>query len=436
MASSGVGADRRYHCEFLAEVGDEYKCKVCGRVAIGLVLLGCCGEHACEACVSPFHEDGRPCPCCGESNISWLPHVKHRKFILALEVRCSMKDRGCEWTGVLQDLDAHLDFDTGDCQFVDVQCPNKCSQPVPKCGVPDHLENSCPKRDYNCRYCGFTGTYDEVCNEHYPQCDSYPIPCPNSCTVVSIERGTLDMHLNMCPYQEVECDFAYAGCKEKVQRELLDKHMADHVQHHLSLLSAVTLQLNKRLVEKDQQIEALKQENTQLAAKQCSSETQSDALSCEVKQLVDRTAACETATFSHTFLLPNVEEEREKNTEWFSPPMYTHPGGYKFCINVNLDGNDTGKGSHVSVFFCQLKGEFDEKLKWPAKVHFTLTLHNNTCKGKWYNVSETFAMELRRQSVAMSVYCISKTFVRHHAMNSYYTCFDCLFFSVDNIYIY
>ena len=84
------------------------------------------------------------------------------------------------------------------------------------------------------------------------------------------------MHLKMCPYQEVECDFAYAGCKEKVQCELLEKHMADHVQHHLSLLSAVTLQLNKRLVEKDQQIEALKQENT------------------------------------HTFLLPNVEEQKEK----------------------------------------------------------------------------------------------------------------------------
>jgi len=33
-----------------------------------------------------------------------------------------MKDRGCEWTGVLQDLDARLDVDTVDCQFVAVQC--------------------------------------------------------------------------------------------------------------------------------------------------------------------------------------------------------------------------------------------------------------------------------------------------------------------------
>ena len=61
MASSGVCPDRCY-CEFLAEVGDEYKCKVCGRVAIGLVLLGCCGEYACEACVSLFREDSQPCP--------------------------------------------------------------------------------------------------------------------------------------------------------------------------------------------------------------------------------------------------------------------------------------------------------------------------------------------------------------------------------------
>ena len=75
-----------------------------------------------------------------------------------------MKDHGCEWTGVLQDLDAHLDVNTGDCQFVDVQCPNKCGQSVQKREVPDHLENSCPKRDYNCCYCGFTSSYEVVCN--------------------------------------------------------------------------------------------------------------------------------------------------------------------------------------------------------------------------------------------------------------------------------
>ena len=96
-------------------------------------------------------------------------------------VYCLMKDRGCEWTGVLRDLDAHLDVDTGDCQFVDVQCPNKCSQPVQKREVPDHLDNFCPKRDYNCRYCGFAGSYEMVCNEHYPQCDSYtPSPAPTA----------------------------------------------------------------------------------------------------------------------------------------------------------------------------------------------------------------------------------------------------------------
>ena len=298
--------------------------------------------------------------------------------------------------------------------------------------VPDHLENSCPKRDYNCHYCGFTSSYEMVCNEHYPQCDSYPIPCPNSCTVVSIERGTLDMHLKMCPYQVVECDFAYAGCKERVQCELLEKHMAEYVQQQLSLLSAVTLQLNKRLVEKDQQIEALKQENTQLAAKQRRYEAQSYLLDYELNRPADRTAVCESATFSHTFLLPNVEEQTEKqNSEWFSPPMYTHPGGYKFCINVNVEE------SHVSAYFCQLKGEFDEKLNWPTIVHFTLTLHNNRCKGNWFNISETCEMELDRQSVAMSQpSSISYGFVQYHAMSTHYTCCDCLFFSVDDIHVF
>ena len=173
-------------------------------------------------------------------------------------VYCLMKDRGCEWTGVLQDLDAHLDVDTGDCQFVDVQCPNKCSHPVQKREVPDHLDNFCPKRDYNCRYCGFAGSYEVVCNEHHPECHSYPIPCPNSCTVVSIERGTLDMHLKMCPYQEVECEVM--GCGERLTREELDTHMERSTQKHITLMAAATQRMSRENTELHQESERKFQE--------------------------------------------------------------------------------------------------------------------------------------------------------------------------------
>ena len=58
-------------------------------------------------------------------DLSSLFQPKFHTRILALEVYCSLKDRGCEWTGQLQRLDAHLDLTTGDCVYVNVDCSNK-----------------------------------------------------------------------------------------------------------------------------------------------------------------------------------------------------------------------------------------------------------------------------------------------------------------------
>ena len=227
--------------KFLEEVREEFRCRECKNIAKDITIALCCSDYYCQTCISPYHENSKPCPGCGQEKFSLAPHVRYRKLILALEISCSMKDRGCGWIGKLQDLEAHLDIASNNCQYVDVECPNKCDKPIQRREIPDHLENYCPKRDYNCGYCGFTGSYEVVCNDHYPECDSYPIPCPNSCTVVSIERGTLDMHLKMCPYQEVECDVM--GCGEKFMREAQEKHMDKNMQKHVILMAVATKKL-------------------------------------------------------------------------------------------------------------------------------------------------------------------------------------------------
>jgi len=96
-----------HQCEFVEQVSEEFQCKKCSLVARDLSITVCCGEYYCQVCISPFQEGSKPCPGCGQEEFSVIPHVRHRKSILALDVCCLMKDRGCEWTGVLQDLDAH-----------------------------------------------------------------------------------------------------------------------------------------------------------------------------------------------------------------------------------------------------------------------------------------------------------------------------------------
>jgi len=54
-----------------------------------------------------------------------------------------------------------------------------------------------------------------------------------------------------------------------------------------------------------------------------------------------------------------------ESDNWYSPPFYTHPQGYKMCLSVVANGSGDGKGTHVSVFAYLMRGDFDDHLKWP-----------------------------------------------------------------------
>ena len=47
-----------------------------------------------------------------------------------------------------------------------------------------------------------------------------------------------------------------------------------------------------------------------------------------------------------------------------SLPFYT-PEGYKLQCYMDCNGEGQGKGTHLSVFVCILKGEYDAMLPWP-----------------------------------------------------------------------
>ena len=186
--------------EFVDQVPDDYLCKLCNRVARDCTAPSCCGEFFCKVCVAVIVQDKKPCPSCGNLNITLYPQVKYQRKILALEVRCTMKDQGCEWTGQLQYLDAHLDVTSGDCQYVDEECPNMCDQKVQKRNVDTHLANECPNRDYRCPHCNFKDKFHLV-SDHFELCPYYPLACPNRCGA-KIKRDDLPDHVKMCRLEQ------------------------------------------------------------------------------------------------------------------------------------------------------------------------------------------------------------------------------------------
>ena len=65
------------------------------------------------------------------------------------------------------------------------------------------------------------------------------------------------------------------------------------------------------------------------------------------------------------FMVANFSTYMKQNSEYLSPPFYTHPKGYKLCLSVFANGRNTGKGTHVSVYATLMRGEYDDQLKWP-----------------------------------------------------------------------
>ena len=274
-----------FECEFVNQVPEDYFCKQCKHVAREPTIASCCTEVLCKACIEVAIEDKKPCPSCQDIDVSFILHKKYQPKILALKVHCSLKDRGCEWTGQLQHLDAHLDLTTGDCVYVDVDCPRKCNQKVQKHNVDTHLANHCPNRDYTCPHCSFKATFREV-SEHFEVCRYYPLVCPNRCGA-SFERDVLEDHLKMCGLQKLQCEFSYAGCAAEFIRDHQKEHMEQNTQKHLALVAAATLRISQeqqqtferkfqeqqrefdqKLEDKDSEIKAIVNKTSQLVNEQ------------------------------------------------------------------------------------------------------------------------------------------------------------------------
>ena len=85
---------------------------------------------------------------------------------------------------------------------------------------------------------------------------------------------------------------------------------------------------------------------------------------------------CPLTSFPVIMSMTNYVKMRKCNGEWYSPPFYTTPQGYKVCLKVYAKGWGTDKGISVSVYAYLMRGEFDDHLKWPFRGRVVIQLCN------------------------------------------------------------
>lgn len=102
-----------------------------------------------------------------------------------------------------------------------------------------------------------------------------------------------------------------------------------------------------------------------------------DMLSVHEIRLADmdlRFQVLETASYNGTLIWKIRDYKRRKQEavaaktlSLYSQPFYTGYFGYKMCARVYLNGDGMGKGTHLSLFFVVMRGEYDALLPWPFK---------------------------------------------------------------------
>ena len=321
-----------------------------------------------------------------------------------------MKERGCDWSGTLEQLDTHLDPDQDNCQYVDTKCPLDCHMTIPKNKVEQHVAQHCTKRPYVCQYCNFKATYKEVVDKHLPECKYVPLQCPNLCGV-TFERDFMEDHIKICRLEKVGCEFRGVGCDGRFRREDQEEHTRQNSQKHLTLTASLAVELREQLknlqeleaeTKADNQVLRLKLENQAKVCNDLKVEThemrqyieknenrhkedqehlQETLLSYKNKLEQNGAQLSELASIvslKRSFAVANFSKEklRSKVDDWKSPAMYTHVCGYKFCIGVDTNGRGGGRGKAVRVTLWSLIGEYDSQLEWPVKAEITLELIN------------------------------------------------------------
>lgn len=110
-------------------------------------------------------------------------------------------------------------------------------------------------------------------------------------------------------------------------------------------------------------------------------DTQFAQIDVQMAELDLRFQILETASYDGTLMWKLRDYSRRKQDaiagrtlSLYSQPFYSHRYGYKMCARVYLNGDGMGKGSHLSLFFVVMRGEYDSLLPWPFQQKVTMTL--------------------------------------------------------------
>ena len=368
----------------MASKPEEYFCPVSLAVLLEPYQTRCCGNHLSQEAYQRLQ--GQACPVCREENLTAVDDKYLKRKVLSLKVRCPRKAEGCEWEGELGSLEQHLNTNNNassvvviaSCQYVDVDCPYSCGERFKRHALQLHVKD-----------CVSSMLAQEV--------PKLKVKVQEQSEQIKQDRDQIKQQGDQIKHKEDQ--IKQQGDQIKQQGDLIKqqgdqiKQQGDQIKQQGDLIKQQGDQIKQDRVQIKQQGDQIKQQGDQIKQDRVQIKQQGDQIKqqgdqikqdrVQIKQLEEQ---IKTLMKFNKLVLPPVDivmdEFRKRmlnNDIWYSPPFYSHLGGYKMCLRVDANGEGDGRGTHVSVFVYLMRGEFDDDLKWPFSGKITVQLKRTNC---------------------------------------------------------
>ena len=379
---------------------DDLSCMICHHVAKEAHQVECCGKVFCEKCIKETKKRIGSCPNCRAAEPSKFKIFRDRtsgRRIKHLKLSCDNEDRGCNWSGILDEYDAHM----RECGFTVVECPSDgCTDKILKKFLHEHLSLACRRRLVECSVCKEKVVNEEI-QSHLTTCPDVEIKCTCS---AKIYRRQLEAHENVCPKAIIVCPYSEVGCRTPcVFRKDLQKHLRERTDRHYLEATDMADLLRKKV--------ALVQED--IAFK---------------------------SSPPYTFKMTDYEGMKKSCRKWTSPEFYSRPGGYKMQMMVYPSGLGDIKDC-LSLYISIISGLQDRELYWPFAATVTVQILNQIEDKEHYSKSFRLAAAMAPKENEDEGECNRRgipNFIAHHQLESgtrKYVDGGCVYFRISEIVV-
>ena len=348
------------------------------------------------------------------NTIQYFPDRFVKREILNLLVICLFSHLGCNWEGKYEHYQQHVD----NCQFATSTCQH-CGGKIHKNQMKSHCQSCklmpklCPLAPLGCTKVAMVSDklqqhLEEDKSQHLTMIALHLLSLDRRVQVPNTKKGQLEIQgLDSRKWNPdfVEADGAVSmnqydsglgqslgqqPCsKTQLVARLQERAPSESVglrDDHVTQvkLESMMAEMKKELMRnfrselgvKDEEITGLKAQVSKLEkmvrSKNAELEDRDFRLSLIENSNHDGSMIWKIPQFSQR----KADAENGKYTSIFSLPFYSGRYGYKMCLRLYIMGDGIGKGTHLSLFFVVMHGEFDNILQWPFTHKVTFKLIN------------------------------------------------------------